>query len=319
MKQRRYIGLIVSLLLIGAIFLVFIDPRGSMRNESRRIILHEADRIDRIILSDSLESTELERIDKDWFIEGSEPVNPVAVENLLYAAQKLQIGSIQTEAPELSRKMARKVRYYEGKKLVLQYDVGSVGSRFMIRPDQSKQIFTVSLPGYAGVDLNRVFSSFANHYREHLLIDILPSEIRYIEVERKGEEAFRFSMDELGGIACTIPATDRAIPAEDLDDLAIRLLFSYFTSIRYEDRAVVSMQALEAGVNRERWLARLYVESRQGESHTLNIFSMPGMMGNEPHMFQAIVRHNDDPEPLVINYIYLDVLMRGLDRYRAPV
>jgi len=32
-------------------------------------------------------------------------------------------------------------------------------------------------------------------------------------------------------------------------------------------------------------------------------------------MFRALVLYNNEPEPLVVNYIYLDVLMRGLSHY----
>ena len=143
--------------------------------------------------------------------------------------------------------------------------------------------------------------------------------IQHIEVERRGEEAFRFTMDTKGGITCSLPATDVILSQGDLDDLSIRLLFSYFTSIRYEARAGESAQLHEAKVDRERWMASLYVESRLGETHSLEVFSIPGDKAMEPHMFQALVLHNDDPEPLIINYIYLDVLMRGLDSYKAPV
>ena len=35
----------------------------------------------------------------------------------------------------------------------------------------------------------------------------------------------------------------------------------------------------------------------------------------EAHMFKALVIYNNKPEALVVNYIYLDVLMRDLSHY----
>ncbi|MFH0756942.1 MAG: hypothetical protein V2B15_06630 [Bacteroidota bacterium] len=315
MQHRRYIGM-VSVLLIGAILLVFIDPWGSLRKESRRISLQDPSAIDRIILSDAYDSTGLEKRDNAWYISGDEPANPVAVENLLYAAEKLQINSIHPATPEWDRQMVRRVRFYDGKKLVLNDQIGTVENRFLVKSELSDQIFSVSMPGYAGLDLNRVFSCHADHYREHMLIDLLPSEIRYIEVEPKGEEPFRFTMDEQGEITCSLPDLDSILSPGELDELSIRLLFSYFTSIRYEEQAGDVPCVQSEAADQERWLARLYVESRQGETHSLNVFSMPGEGGTKNQLFYAIVLHNGDPEPLVIKYIYLDVLMRGLDSYR---
>jgi hypothetical protein len=316
MQHRRYIGLVVSVLLIGAILLVFIDPWGSLRKESRRISLQNHSGIDRILLSDAYDSTGLEKRDNAWYISGEEPANQVAVENLLYAAEKLQIVSIHPGTPEWDRKLERNVRFYDGKKLVLNDHMGTVENRFMVKAERSDQIFSVSIPGYAGLDLNRVFSCHPNHYREHMLIDLLPSEILYIEVEPKGEEPFRFTMDEQGEITCSLPDRDSVLSPLELDDLSIRLLFSYFTSIRYEEQAIDVPYIQNEAAKQERWLARLCVESRQGETHSLNVFSMPGERGAKNNMFYAIVLHNGDPQPLVIKYIYLDVLMRGLDSYR---
>ena len=62
-------------------------------------------------------------------------------------------------------------------------------------------------------------------------------------------------------------------------------------------------------------MARIHVESYNGEKHTLQVFPYHETAEAEPHMFQALVIHNNDPEVLVVNYIYLDVLMRDLSHY----
>ncbi|MEN8156494.1 MAG: hypothetical protein ABFS10_06060 [Bacteroidota bacterium] len=317
MQIRKQTGVLISVVLLAAILLLLLDPWSGLRKEGRRIVLQDRTKIDRIILSDSYDSTTLVRQEGNWFIDGTEPVNPVTVENLLYAAEKLQIGSIQTEQEEWERSMVKRVCFCNGERPALQYEVISTGAQFLVRPERSERLFGVSIPGYAGLDLDRVFSTHPNHYREHLLIDLLPSEIRHIEMERRGGQPFRFSMDDEGGITCLLPDSDSILAPDLLDDLSIRLLFSYFTDIRVEGRAGEVPGIPKSMCAEEQWMARLYVESRRGEKHTLNIFSIPVAGGEKNRMFHALVLHNDDPEPMVINYIYLDVLMRDLSCYFA--
>lgn len=317
MRNRRYIGIITSLLLIAVILIVFTDPWSSIRRESRSIILHEPGKVDHIIIQDRYDSTLLEKMDGIWTIAGGEPANPVAVENLLYAAGRLQISSIHSGQDARLGGEARSVIFYHGEKPLLQYEVTGRGDSFLLRPAGAGQSYSVSIPGFGGIDLDRLFSSTTNHYREHMLIDLLPSEIRHIEVERRNERPFRFTMDDSGEITCMLLEPDSILPPGRIDDLSVRLLFSYFTAIRYEGKAEDIPETAGAGAVEERWLARLYVESRDGEQHTLQVYSMPGEDGQGTHMFRALVVHNDGPGLLVVKYIYLDVLMRGLSRYFA--
>jgi hypothetical protein len=150
---------------------------------------------------------------------------------------------------------------------------------------------------------------------EHLLISLLPSQIRSLEVRRKGERAFRFSMDEQGAFSCLLPEQDSVVPAALLDETAIRLLFSYFTAIRYEHTLDEWEGAMEKAPGEEQWLATLSLTSREGESHRLELWSLPGEQPGESHMFLAAVRYNEGADLLVVKYIYLDVLMRPLQVY----
>ncbi len=307
MKFRRYTVVLLSLFVIVVLLLLFLDPWGSIRRESKQILIDDFSRIDQILIAGVSDTVCLSRTGDLWQLPGGEDVNPVAVENLLFAAKRLQIDAVHSDQGEWKGSIARKVSFMKGEKTVLQYETQSHDGRFLLRLLGSEKAYTVSLPGYQELDLNRVFSSSENHFREHILIDLLPSEIRYIEVEKRGQPAFRFSMDEAGEISCELPRTDSLVPMELLDEEAVHLLFTYFTSIRYEEKAGDRQPVSD--------IASLYVESNEGEKHSLQVYSLPGDHGEKEHMFRALVIHNNSPEPLVINYIYLDVLMRGLSSY----
>ena len=101
MKTRRYIGVVVSGVLILVLLLVFTDPWSTLRNDGKRMILQQPEAVDRIVLTDLYDSTLLEKRDDVWLLFGSEEINPVTVENLLFAAERIQINSIVTEQPDL--------------------------------------------------------------------------------------------------------------------------------------------------------------------------------------------------------------------------
>jgi hypothetical protein len=317
MRRPGTIGIIVSVVLIIALLIVFTDPWSTLRRDSRHIVLEDPSAIDRISLADAFDSTLLVRKDTAWLLFGSEPVNPVAVANLLFAAGRIQINSILTGPPDLEGKTICRVRFFKGDRPVLQYAFISDGKQFLIRPLGSERAYYVSLSGYGGLDLGRVFSSAANHYREHTLIDLLPSEISLIEVDLRGSEPYRFEQDTRGDIRCLLPERDSIIPPGRLNELSIRLLFSYFTDIRYERRSGIPVSRLTGPGAESPPLARLLVVSREGEKYLLLVFPYYGEGGKQADMFRALVAYNDRPEALIVNYIYLDVLMRELSRYFA--
>jgi len=295
--------------------LVFTDPWSTLRNEGDRIVLKDRDGIDRIFLSDGYDSTLLMRENGIWLLFGEEPANPVSVENLLFAAERLQINSIVLDNAGSADQQGRSVQFFEGEKLVLEYKILTTGSQYMVSPEGSNQTYFISIAGYGNQNLEKVFSSAANHYREHLLIDLLPSEVSLIEIELAGGAAFRFTQDEEGSIDCLPSNPQTVLPPGPLDELATRLLFSYFTSIRYEQLAGIRAGALTADGDTIKRMARLHVESHQGIKHTLQVFPFNETPSAEAHMFKALVIHNNDPEVLVVNYIFLDVLMRDLSHY----
>lgn len=315
MKIRRITGVILSLLVIALLLLLFVDPQRSVRRESSKILLEDSSRIDHIMIAGESDTVRLSRIGEIWQLPGGEDVNPMAVENLFFAAERLQVDAVHTDLGKGADRTARQVSFLSGNKLVLQYETQSQDGRLLLRLAGSERAFTVSLPGYQELDLTRVYSSTENHYRKHILIDLLPSEIRHIELEKRGQPAFRFSLNEEDLISCTLPQSDSLVPIELLDEEAVRMLFTYFTSIRYEEKAGDSLPFSEMDEMKERWLASLYLESGEGEKHSLQVYSLPGENGEEAHMFRALVIHNNSPDVLIINYIYLDVLMRGLSAY----
>ena len=233
MQKRRFIQIFI-VLLAALLLILIIGPRRLLDGRGRGIVLQKADEVDRIVLADAFHTSELIRTRGSWKLFGTEEVSMVTVENLLYAASRLEVGSI-TE-PEVfgqehgSADEIRELSFFRGDRLLLSYRLTKHAGRYLIHQPGSVRAYYVSLPGYPDLDLTRVFSAAPDHYREHLLIDLPPSEIAHIGIELASGEAFEFAQDQEGNISCRVSNELTRMPPGEPNELAMKLLFSYFTS-----------------------------------------------------------------------------------------
>jgi len=312
---------LILFIVIPAILLLVIlaDPLKLKERDSRSVALRNMEEVDRIVLVDSYHSTELNRGDGGWYLFGTEPVSPLSVENLLIAASRLEVSSIMTfEESETSidaEEDLKEITFFKGEKLSLSYSLKSTSGRYLLHPTASEKAYFVALPGYPDLDLDRIFSATPDHYREHLLIDLRPSDIRSIEIELKSGEAFSFSQDHEAQIVCNLLNDSTFLPEGVPNKLAMKRLFSYFTSIRFERPAGIPADSLLVVDSISAEMAHVGVTSFDGEHHSLQVFPYHETGASKPDLFKALVLYNEEQEALFVNYIYLDVLMRGLSHY----
>lgn len=319
MKYRRPIIAFFLLLLVVVLLIILINPANQRGSGKSNVVLRNMDDVDRIVLVDSYNSTELTRGDGSWYLFGTEPVSPVTVENLLYTASRLEVSSIVGEeefggTPEPGGD-TREITFLKGDKVLLGYTLRVVAGRYLLHSKNSETACYVTLPGYPELDLERVFSANPDYFRDHLLIDLRASEISNIEIELASGDAFRFTQEGEAGIRCDPVNEQTHLPEGTPNELSMKLLFSYFTSIRYEQAAGTWGESLSERPGDGTKMATIGVESFSGESYLMQVFSYHEKPGSEPHLFKALVRFNDQEDVLIVNYIYLDVLMRGLPHY----
>jgi len=319
MQMRRSLRLVLIILALVLVIILLVGPWKPWGSKNRGVVLKHTEDVDRIVLLDPYNTTELKRVDGSWFLFGTEQVSHVAVENLLIAAGRLEVSSIisnesfteQVDSPE----DVREITFFRGEKAVLSYGLKEVSGKYVLHPPGSAKAYYVVLPGYPGLNLDRVFSATPDHYREHLLIDLEPSAISSIEIELASGEAFAFTRDPEGGIRCKPLNESTILPRGRPNELAVKLLFSYFTSIRYEQRTLIPADSLNVAGASLQPMASIGVESFDGERHLLKVFPFEENQNSQADLFRALVLYNDEQEALLLNYIYLDVLMRGLSHY----
>ena len=319
MRKRRTIVMIVSLLAVLLVLFFIKDPWSTLGKENRKVALRDMTEVDRIVLADAYDSTELVRVNDRWLLFGEEACNQASVDNLLIAASRLQISSILSTESEAGQAAEsgeiRRISWFRGDRVLLSFAFTTVSGLYLVSPPNSERAYYVSVSGYPDLKLEKVFSSAPNHYREHLLIDLLPSEISRIEIALSSGEAFRFIQDSAGNIRLETDQASELRPEEKVNEHAIRLLFSYFTSITFEERSGIAADSLSGSGPEGSAMATLHVSSFSGEDHFLRIYPYQKSPGDEAHLFRALVIYNQEPEALFVNYIYLDVLMRGLSHY----
>lgn len=318
--QMRLIKLyLLPASLVMVILILLFGPWELFKRDGDRIILKDTEEVDRIILMDSYNTVELSKSKDVWYLFGREEVTSLSMENLLFTASRLEVASITgLEVFEESRDSPqdiREVSFLKGNKVLLSYRLRMLSGRYLINPAGNDRAFYVSLPGYPELDLNRVFSATPDHYREHLLIDLRPSDISSIEIDLASGEAFQFSQDAEGHIRCMPGNENTRLPDTAPNELAIKLLFSYFTSIRYEQGAGISADSLLQNESLVSQMSTVKVSSFNGEQHIMQVFPFKENPDSEPHLFKALVLYNHEQNALFVNYIYLDVLMRGLSHY----
>ncbi|MBN2699304.1 MAG: hypothetical protein JXR52_10810 [Bacteroidales bacterium] len=295
--------------------IILSDAGDSPGRESRSVILKDPEKVNRIIIRNRYDSTSLSRPDSVWLVSGTETANPVAVENILFAAGRLQVTSVLS-GEQVSEQWNRvSVRFMHDHQELLEYDLYFDGERQMLAHTGSGKLFMVTIPGYGAIRLDRVFVPVPNHYHLRNLIGLLPGEIALLEVEIPGKSHFVLEQDSTGDYECVDMMNNRMVASDSLNDHSIRLLLSYFADIRYE-RILEETDAATLRMNQEGLLmARLRIGSMEGETHRLEIYPWNRNPDGTADMFRALVIHNGGPGVLVVNYIYLDVLMRELENY----
>ena len=310
MKNRWLLYSFLALLLLAIGLVYFMDPWSTTGSRFDEILPEEPERISRITVIGDYDTLVFTKNDSTWLM-GGEEMNKDAVENLLYAAHGLKMKSILAPAELQKKNQVLEMIFEHGRREAGHFLLGSSPSGYFVVSPGEDQGYGVELPGYADLPLEKVFSPNADHYRQHLLVDLLPAEIRSVTVQPWKGRAFIAEQDSLYDIMVVVPGENRNV-TDSVSEHRIRLLFSYFNAIRYTRLAEPGeLNGALSGTP----FSSVEVTTFQGNRINIEVFQWIPPGAPEPDLFEAIVLYNGKPQPLVVNYYYLDLLMRGLEHY----
>ncbi len=158
--------------------------------------------------------------------------------------------------------------------------------------------------------LEKVFYE-SDHYRKHLIVDLL-SEISVVKVDPLDGTSFMAVQDEEGELVVTDQDSGEEVTGS-VSEQKVRMLFSYFNAIRYEK--ALAKDSIAAGTLKDGPIAVVEVESSDGGFWKFEVYPYMRHGAVHPDLFKGLVKMNDGPGYLLVNYYYLDLLMRGLEQY----
>lgn len=314
MKKKLYIWIALGLALSAAALIISTDRGGG--NLSRSLRLEKPERIDRIQFCNIFDTTTIYREGESWYLEehkgAGEELNRVAVENLLVAASGMEIISVSEGGEDFSGEF---IVFYRADRVIKAYDLESRKGLMFLRTGKSDKVFRIGIPGFPGLDPAKIFGTDPDIYRDHLLFSLLPSEVKVIEVRKGPEQSFRLSQDSEGRVSCISLDEETVLPAGDIDEESVRRLFSYLGAVQYESVLPGESHSPSSRDKGEAPLALINIGSTGGEMHSLEVYAWHDNGAMEQDLHRALVYYNKHSRSLLMNYVFLDVLMRGPEHY----
>jgi hypothetical protein len=311
MNPRHTILLVFVLLVFAGGYLLIFNPWSTTGKRFEAILPAEAGNVNKILVISGYDTLEIVRKDALWSMEGEE-LNSEAVDNLLYGSERLRMTAI-VPAEELGEVGELTEFIFSGSRKVRgHFFFGKRGTGYLIFEPGAETGYGIELSGYEELPLEKIFSGNRDHYRKHLLVGLLPSEIRSVTVyphegtpfEARQDSLYDISVKDLGAMS---DVTD------SVDERKIRLLFSYFNAIRYD--AVVTQPEIAPGTVTEKPYAVVQVSGFDSGEWKMEVYRWTKQGAEKPDLFEALVVFNDTPLYRSVNYYYLDLLMRGLESY----
>jgi hypothetical protein len=308
-RRQTVRWVVVSLLLLITLIILFSDHQDR-EEEFDSLLFDRAPDVTSIEIIRQTDSILLVRKDSLWFSSAGESLNRQAVDNLLAATGRMQLVSI-LNGSDVDMEGADRFLFRKNDREIYRIIVKPAATSTLVTREGYERVFAVELPGYSQATLQGIFSTDADHFREHLLVEYLPREIRRIEVVPFSGGAFRVLQDSAGEVLMErLPGEDVPVNASEHK---LRMLLSYFNILRFE--RVMPVDSLPPGFNPVSPDADITVEGSDGAVHRFRVWKWVRKPGGTPDLFMALVRYNDAPRVLVVNYAYLDLLLRGAEAY----
>lgn len=202
MKRTLFI---ISIILLGGIsaYLAIFRTKGTISSSGSKFAINDPSKITRIIIEDSYNKISIVKEAKEWKI-GNIPVDQQKITDALLLA-----SYVETKAPApieyadsitACLQNGANVTFYQGRKIVKAYTLCKYNKALYARNSNSQKLFRISVRGHSTVDLTAVFNSKIQKWRENIIIDLAPSDIKEISINYKNSDrkGFILQIDSTG-------------------------------------------------------------------------------------------------------------------------
>lgn len=311
MKSRTIVFLVILVLAAaGIIFIIKTESLPGMKSGMKGVLPESTEKIDRIEIIAAADTLHLLKSEAGWIFEDGELLNQEALGSLLFTASNLRLVSIVSSEEVAKQQEYTSLRFYQRKKLEAKFRFLEFRDRNVLYQEGDEQAYLVEIPGYDERTIRKVFTPNPDHYRDHLLLNLLPSEISAVEITPLKGSAFSVSQD----VTANIVVRDMNMQEVLFSERKLRLLLSYFNAVRFEE--YLPSDQVPAGFDPSRPSAMFRVTDFGGVEYTFRIYQWSRAAGEEPDLFKALVLYNKNPQIMIVNYTYLELLIRGLEAYQ---
>ena len=309
MKTRLFVIIFLVLISAGTIILLLRDPWSTLREGFEGILLESPGKVDKIEVISSLDTLRFIKDGDAWQLSGNETLNSIPVESLLYTTSNFRVVSIISVGEIHASKESVNLRFYKGRRLASSFCFQVFRGKNIIFNEGDENAYIVELPGYDNLTVQKVYSAEADHYRDHLLINLLPDEISAVSIQPLYGTGFSVVQDTSANLIVT-DADGRKVL---VSDRKMRLFLSYFTAIRFEE--FLPESRVPAEFDHSAPSSKIMVTDFRGHTHELKIYHWFKAGEDKPDLYNALLIFDQNPQILIVNYTYLDLLIRGLEVY----
>ncbi|MBA3679664.1 MAG: hypothetical protein H0W73_00520 [Bacteroidetes bacterium] len=241
---------IIAVLLILAVVSVFIykskHNSTTVDEEARDFKFKDTAAVTKIFIADKEgNNCAVTRTPKGWIVNNKYPCRSDAILNLLEAIKHIEVKMPVPKAGKegvlkYMASTALKVEIYSGDKLVKQYYVGHEsqdheGSYMLLTDPESgenyKDPFLCFIPGFKGF-LKPRFLAVENEWRDRLVINFIPPQIKQIKIQHFNMRDSSFTIDLNSTTSFSLKnAKGVEIP---FDEMKMKQYLAYFQNISYE-------------------------------------------------------------------------------------
>lgn len=301
-------AIVVVIILSVILALIYFGRRNTPMN-IEELLPGNYKSIDKVQIVNQFDSIHFYRADSSWNLEG-EKLDFESVESLILAAANLRMNSIIPINEITNVEYKAEFTFADGNKVKGSFTFLKANNKYYIFEYPAAVVYGVELPGYEDYSLEKIFSVNIDHYKQHVLLSLLPTDINSVNITPLEGDSFSIIYD---GKFRFINQQHNEDLSSQIDTFQVKMFLSYFNVIRYEEK--LHHDSLSDNAINEVPSAEVNVIDQTGTSANFEIYPWY-RDGTVPDIYDCIVVFNDDTSYYYrMKYYYVDLLIRDLYTY----
>ncbi len=312
MKNRILTYFAFLIMVVIALFVVFRNRKSTMRPDEINFSVEKPWMVDKIEIRRKENVILLKKEKNKWLINHTNPAKRETVEMFLNALGRINI--VSPASKKISDTITGKL-LHEGiflklfhnehliKSFYIYYENETVPGTYMMDGRMFKP-YLVSLIGYSGNNLEKLFSLNPLAWRDNVLFDLQPVDIYSVELTypEQPDESFRIINQD--GKNPHLFALNSDMPEDNANKDEVRDYLSYFIAVRYVN--------IDKGFSRNRLTEPfliLKIINTQQQKYEMQAFRRPLPDGSSDLNYYYIFSAGDTV-PLLVKYTETDPIMK---------